>query len=522
MKDFRNLSVYDYLRIFWRRRWYFVITSFLVTAGVTFYAWKLPHYFVSEARIGVESASIPEDLVRPIARLSAEERISALREQLYSRSFLEKVIEELQPSGYESRQGFVMEEAVSLLRKRIQALSPSRNIMTISYSSTSPNDAQAMVARLVSGLIQGNISTRQTKARVTDQFIEGQFKLAERDLIDLENKIKAFKNSHLGQLPEQATVNLAALSRLQTMLAAQDTALQQLQEHRYSLEIRLREQGRLRDLSKSVFSEIQPKSTQPGLAKPLNPSPLELQLAAKRTQLEELMTKYMPNHPDVERLAREVQVLEKQADTQSAAAAAQNPASAETPATTVQPDSQSERSRALASEIPGFESILGTSEIKLELERNKTEIARALKSQEELSGQIATIQGRLNMAPALEQEYGALTRDYENRRQQYRALQEKKFQVEIASDAESDKRNDAFSIIDAPSLPEKPAFPNRTMIALAGLGVGILLGLGAAFGREYLDSTLASESEAASTLKIPVLASILEIPDEGSRFKKSA
>jgi polysaccharide biosynthesis transport protein len=520
MKDFRNLSVYDYLRIFWRRRWYFLITSFLVTAGVAYYAWKLPHYFVSEARIAVESSYLPEDLVRPMVRLSAEERLGALREQLYSRSFLEKVIEELPPLGYEPRQGFVMEEAVSLLRKRIKTLSPSRNILTISYSSTSPKDAQTLVARLVSGLIQGNFSTRQTKARVTDQFIEGQFKLAERDLIEQENKIKAFKNAHLGQLPEQTTINLAALSRLQTILAAQDTALQQLQERRYSLEIRLREQSRLRDLSKSVFSEIQPKSTQPGLPKPAIPSREEQQLTEKRTQLAELLTKYMPNHPDVERLKREVQVLEKQADAQSSAA--QNAASAESPAASLQPDSQSDRSRASAPEIPGFESLLGTSEIQMELDRNKADIARSLKNQEDLSGQIAAIQGRLNMAPALEQEYGALTRDYENRRQQYRALQDKKFQVEITSDAESDKRNDSFSIIDEPSLPEKPAFPNRTMIALAGLGVGILLGLGAAFGREYIDSTLGSESEAAFTLKIPILASILEIPTEGSKFKKSA
>jgi len=50
-----------------------------------------------------------------------------------------------------------------------------------------------------------------------------------------------------------------------------------------------------------------------------------------------------------------------------------------------------------------------------------------------------------------------------------------------------------------------------------GIGAGFVLGIAAAFGRELLDTTLGSESEAAAVLKLPVLVSIAEISARESR-----
>jgi capsular polysaccharide biosynthesis protein len=50
-----------------------------------------------------------------------------------------------------------------------------------------------------------------------------------------------------------------------------------------------------------------------------------------------------------------------------------------------------------------------------------------------------------------------------------------------------------------------------------GIGAGMAVGLGAAVGREVLDSTLGTEEEVAAVLKLPVLAAITEIPAKQPR-----
>jgi len=81
----------------------------------------------------------------------------------------------------------------------------------------------------------------------------------------------------------------------------------------------------------------------------------------------------------------------------------------------------------------------------------------------------------------------------------------------MAARLETDTSKDSYKIVDNANLPSKPVFPNRLQIILMGIGGGVLLGLGAVVGREYIDPTLRSEDEAASILNLPVLAVIPEI-----------
>ena len=95
MKTFQNLSPADYLRIFWRRRWYFIAT-FLATAIIAgTYTWRLPSVYRSEARILIQPVAMPQDYVRPSDNSSPESRITGIRGQVQGRTFLEGIIQEL-------------------------------------------------------------------------------------------------------------------------------------------------------------------------------------------------------------------------------------------------------------------------------------------------------------------------------------------------------------------------------------------------------------------------------------------
>ncbi len=161
------------------------------------------------------------------------------------------------------------------------------------------------------------------------------------------------------------------------------------------------------------------------------------------------------------------------------------------------------------------------AEIRIEMEKADNEIVRREKEQDEVAHQLKALQARLLKGPALEQDLAALMRQLDTLKVQYANIQGKKFNSSMAAKLETDTSKDTYKIIDEASLPVRPVFPDRRQIILMGIAGGILLGLGAAVGREFLDPTLRSEEEAAAVLNLPVLASIPEVAIKGIVARKS-
>lgn len=512
MRDFRSLTPEDFLRILWRRKWYFFILLVGVSCGVAFYAYQMPLVYRSETTIVIESALMPEDYVRPAVRTSPEDRIHAIRLQVQSRKFLEQIVQEFQLFGYGSGANFNMETATASFARSIKIESlPGGSAFRLSFSALEPQAAREVTRRLAAALIQSNQSARRLRAVETDQFIEAQLRQTERDLNAQEEKIKQFKMTHLGQLPEQGAANLNLLSGLQTQLAAGENALQTSREHRKLLEFKLQEQKRLDALPRNLFSaEI------PGSAESSRPAPpTHTQLEQKRALLAELTAKYTPKHPDVVRLTLEVRDMERRQALERESADEQQAERA----TTLTPLGQGSAAGTQAgppgvTDDRGIMFDVAAAEIRMEMERTDGQIARKEKERGEIERQMKVVQGRLNLAPALEQELASLNRDHEVLRRQYADLQSKKFSSQMSAALETDTRNETYRIVDEANLPTGSAFPDRLQIILMGIGAGFLVGLGAAFGREYLDPTLRLEEEVTAALGLPVLIAIPELPKQ--------
>ena len=65
-----------------------------------------------------------------------------------------------------------------------------------------------------------------------------------------------------------------------------------------------------------------------------------------------------------------------------------------------------------------------------------------------------------------------IMRDYESTRKAYDDLLEKRGGSQLATNLERQQQGAQFRIIDPPSLPDKPSFPDRFKFSLAGLGSG--------------------------------------------------
>ena len=146
-----------------------------------------------------------------------------------------------------------------------------------------------------------------------------------------------------------------------------------------------------------------------------------------------------------------------------------------------------------------------------QLQANQVEISNREQSIAGLKSRINDYQARLNEEPAVEQQMDDLTRGYTQSKTDYDELLKKKNDSEMATSMEQMQQGERFTMLDPPSLPQKPDFPNRLKFCGMGLGVGLALGAVVAGGFEFLDGRMHSEKEIKKLLPVAILSEIPEI-----------
>jgi uncharacterized protein involved in exopolysaccharide biosynthesis len=220
---------------------------------------------------------------------------------------------------------------------------------------------------------------------------------------------------------------------------------------------------------------------------------LDQELDKLRAQLADLSSRYTENHPDVRKLKDQIAKTQKMRDQVVADLKnkANVPLDTDTTADSVDPSQAS-----------------ATAQIRGQLQSNQMEIANRERSIASLKDKISDYQGRLNTEPIREQQLADLTRGYDQSKANYDDLLKKKNQSQMATSMELLQQGERFRIIDPPSLPLKPDFPNRLKFCGIGLGVGLALGVVVAGAFEMLDDSVHSEEELKKMLPVPVLCEI--------------
>ena len=81
----------------------------------------------------------------------------------------------------------------------------------------------------------------------------------------------------------------------------------------------------------------------------------------------------------------------------------------------------------------------------------------------------------------------------------------------MATSMEALQQGERFTILDPPTLPAVPDFPNRLKFSGIGLAVGLALGIFVVAAFEFLDDRLHDETEIRDILPMSVLSEIPEI-----------
>jgi polysaccharide biosynthesis transport protein len=477
----------DYVSVFNRRKWWFLIPVALSIVVGLVLVWALPRSYQATTTIAVSAARVAPNVVGTV-EIDRQDRMRAVSQQLLSRPVLERTarLEKLDQSGS-------VDAAIGRLRagisvslpdsitpgdngKQQQQLSPEQKAQLdtyyVSYIDDTPEDAQRIVNRLAQVFVEENSKSREIRAQDTSQFIEGELRASENRLTALEARLREMKESYMGRLPEQTNANLAMVSALQRQLESNATTTRG-------------EQDRLSMIDRQIEAVQQGADDTIATMRGTPSETAQSRVVRLRSELGVAQLSFTSKHPEVVRLQDELATAEK-------AAAA-------------------ERARPVSDRMAVLQANPEYRSLVKDREAGKLRIAELQRQQNAIKSQIGQYQSRVETAPRVEQQMVSLQRAYELERGAFKDLTEKKQAALLNEELQRKQGGEQFAVLVPAGLPNEPFKPKPIRVLLMALAAGLVLGGAGAVGREYLDRSVHDARGLRDEFELPVLAEIPRI-----------
>src|SRR5213592_4457536 len=224
----RGAGLAGVLEIARRRRVLAIVPFLLVLAAAASLAFFLPGPWTARSLIMVDRPQVPESMVKSTVVSDLEGKLISMSQEIMSRPRLAAIIQRynLYPRV---RQSFGMNEAVERMRKDIKleiqgdperrrGREPRTMMFSVAYSTSNPRIAMDVTNQLTALYVEENVKFREKMTAGTSEFLERQLGEARSKLQQQEQRIAAYKEQHMGELPEQREANFRALERLQQQL----------------------------------------------------------------------------------------------------------------------------------------------------------------------------------------------------------------------------------------------------------------------------------------------------------------
>lgn len=475
----------DYVSVVKRRMWWFIVPLVIcVLAGVLAVV-LLPKKYVSSAAIGVASPTLAPEVMRGVSSLDPVERQRAISQLLLSPQVLERVVrdEKMSPSK-------PVAETASLLRTNIAEnisvpspiglgnarpdLSKGIDLFYLGYSDKDPARAQRITNRIAYVFVEENAKEQTVRAENTSEMLAQQLSASEERLKNIENQLRDKKQNYMGRLPEQMAANVQMVNGARSQFESLSMQLRTEQDHLNLVE------GQIEQMKQGTGAEGMTAANVLSVqAAQKHIDELQGQLASGRA------LGYTDKHPDVIRLQEEI----KQAKAELAQAQQHEPEN---------------REQALRAD-PLYRNKL------TERDQTRARINELRLASTNAQKQISSYQTRVDSAPTVEQELQSLERDRLLEQDKYKTLSGSLMQARANEDATRKQSTERFSVLYPASLPDKPTEPNALKVMALALVAGLVLGAGAALGREFLDRAVYDTRALESQYQVPVLGEIPRI-----------
>lgn len=522
MNEEHSKNLQDYLAALKRRRAQ-IAAIFVVIFGIgAIVALAWPPTYRAAATILIEEQQIPSELVQSTVTSYASQRIQTISQRVMTRSNLLDIMQKFDLYTDE-RKSETIEDVLARMREDIKLDMISAEVVdprtgrpmaatiafSLAYLGEHPEQVQKVANELTTLYLQENIKTRASKAQETLSFLSDEAGRLNQQINTLEKRLAEFKAANAGSLPELQPLLREQIERTERELTDTATQIRSLEDRRFYLEGQL---GQLDPYGEDV-------NTSPGA-----------RLKALRTEYATTAARYSADHPDVLRLKREINSLERETGhVNTRDSLLEQISTLKTELASVREKYSAEHPdvQRLQRQIESLEADLakaptgggGTDTrrspdnpayVTLQAQKNATdnEIQSLHAKRAELEKRRAAYEQRLVAIPLVEGEFRTLSRDLQNASTKYQEIRSKQMQAQVAQQLETESKGERFTLIDPPVLPEEPIKPNRPAIFFLSLVLALGLGIGYAAVAESVDATVRGTKGVLATLQVAPLAVI--------------
>jgi polysaccharide chain length determinant protein (PEP-CTERM system associated) len=447
----------------WHRRW----IALVVAWGVCLLGWlviaMLPNSYESKARIYVDV----DDVLSKQLGIAGDGRqeILRVRQTLASTKNLEKVVTSTRlGEGITGRSQ--LDLAIAELEKKVRVTSEQDNLFEIAAAVGRRELSDAENAVLARDVVQKLLDIFR------DEHIAGNRAGISQAIIDLERQLDERKQ----ELEEAEHRRLAFEAQYPDMVGGTESLSTKVQQSRRELRDVDADIAAAQSALAAIGGQLAgtPRNIA-GAGSPLGP---RAALAQSQSQLAELKARGLTEqHPDVVTANKQIAFLTRQAASADAndATGAPNPAYASLQ--TIRADRQ-----ATVDALQAKRAALQSS--------------------------FAALMASQASEPTVAAEANRISRDYDVLRQNYEKLLQDREELRTRGKVEDKASQFRFDLIDPPTVPQGPAAPNRPMLLLGVLFVGLGTATAGAYALGQLRSTYSTPQKLERAFDLPVIGSI--------------
>lgn len=481
------MQIRDYLSGMWKFRWIGIVASWVVClAGWTF-VYLMPDVYESKTVIQVDMETVLTPLLKGLAvDTDPNKTVEMVTRRLLSRPNLERIIQSTD-LGLAVANDIAFAALVQDLQNTIKVESPkSRNvrgntdqIINISFTHRDPRKAWLVVDRVINSLVEGALGDNRSDTTIAQKFLLEQINEYEKRLIESEQRLADFKKQNVGLMPSETGGYYTRLQSEIDKLQKMETDLQLAKKNHSILKTQLRNEIPL-SLTRNYDKKIK----------------------EHEEKLSTLLNEYTEEHPDVQAQKAIIASLNKQK-----ADVLKNMNNDGGDAVNMEADEKLELN-------PVFQNV------KIALKDAEVVLANLEAQHDEQQKRVQQLRKLVDTVPEVEAKLARLNRDYEVTKTQHAALLARLESARLSSEAGQSSEDVKFKVIEPPIVPAKPIAPNRLLLNLATLAVGLAAFFGITFFILQLKPVFLTKDALAEATGLPVLGTVSMILDASTKKRK--
>lgn len=196
----------DYLKVFFRRKWFFLTPAVICAVSGIVMALVLPPLYQSSTTILVEEEKIINPLIQNLAvSTSTAQRLEGIKEVLLGWNNLAELIKKLNLDKNLNDQA-AFERLIADFKESVEVQMKRGNIIQITFTGNDPEQTQRITQALTNSLIERNKQSQTKETDVAIKFIQEQLtiykrKIKESEIADIQDQLKDILSDSTEQHP---------------------------------------------------------------------------------------------------------------------------------------------------------------------------------------------------------------------------------------------------------------------------------------------------------------------------------